>query len=68
MFVMRTSAVGPADYVMFFRATCIADVVTPQRSPARVTKMMEKKTNQDIRLALVDPSREIMICLDEEGA
>ncbi len=65
---MRTSAVGPADYVMIFGASCIADVGTPQRSPARVAKMTEKKTNQDIRLALVGPSREITICSDREGA
>ena len=65
---MHTSAVGPADCVMIFGASCIADVGTTQRSPARVAKMTEKKTNQDIRLALVGPSREITTCSDGEGA
>ena len=68
MFAMRTSAVGSADYVIFLRATCIADVVIPQRSTARVTKITEKRTNQHTHLASVGPSREILICLEEEGA
>ena len=68
MFVIRTSAVGSVDYVIFLHATCIADVATPQRNPARVIKITAKKTNRYIHLDSVGPSRVILICLDVEGA